>query len=458
MPRDWPHLPVSCTGTKPMEHTMLQSIRRAVEARVARALGVGLAAVATLPLTVIAQPESPPRVSEIRVDEALAGRTVQVVLVKDFMRIQNNGATLKGVEFERYLAPSDDEQIVLGRWVDAALDGGTVVPVSVVSTRADEGGNSIQRYRVSPLPARQGVRVTVTSLVARRERPAPQGAFPIPRPEDYPAEVRPFLAASEMVTRDHSLVKETAAEILAKTRDAYGVAAEIARLARERTYLPSGNIDHSLPTAAFVLKHGGSCCASAVAAAAVLRTCGIPAQVTYCPPPSYVHGVVRFWLNGHGWVRMDATSGTGQLPLVHDEQSLALVRLYDTPMEMEKIWYAYAWPYHNNDAEGEYRFWNGDEPARGVRFASHDEAEAVAERRVAGWVKEPFPHLEPGSWSAVLGSEPADTWKDWSALVELARAAVREKAVGPFGPIVERQPSLAPYVQAAERFGRDASP
>ena len=104
-------------------------------------------------------------------------------------------------------------------------------------------------------------------------------------------------------------------------------------------------------------------------AAAVLRACGIPAQVTYCPPTSYLHGIVRFYLDGYGWVRMDSTCGVGKLPLVQEERDLGLVRLFDMPIEMERISYAYAWPYHSTDRKGRYGFLAGGRRASSIRFA-----------------------------------------------------------------------------------------
>lgn len=421
---------------------------------------VGMLVVGAAFAGAVAQPEqAPPRVSEVKLAEALRGERAQLVLVKDFMPIRNKGGTLKAVEFERYLAPSDAEQFVAGRWVDAATDGGTPLPVSVVSVRQDEAGNVIQRYRLSPLPAKQFVTVTVTTLVARRERPEPTGAHPIPKRDAYPPEVLKYLDATAMVARDDPVVTAAAEKILAKTTGAYQVAAEIAALAKARTYLPSGaGGPEPKSLAALVLQQGGSCCGSAVAAAAVLRRCGIPAQVTYCPPPSYVHGIVRFWVHGHGWVRMDATSGTGNLPLIQEEGALSLVRLYDMPLEMEKLVWAYAWPWHNNDDDQEYTFWSEGQPVATVAFEARDEEE-IRKRGggVSGYVAEPFMHLEPGSWSALLGSEPigpGTPWKDWDALVAAAREAVNARTVGRFQAVVDKLPALTAYADRAESWCR----
>jgi transglutaminase-like putative cysteine protease len=417
------------------------------------------ACLAVVPAVAGQVPGAPERISDIDLGGALKGERVQLVLVKDFMPLRNDGGTLKSVEFERYLAPCDAEQFVVARWVDAANDGGTRLPVSVAGVREDESGNLVQRYRLSPLPAKQFVTVTVTTLVARRERAAPVGEFPIPRPEEYPPEVRVFLSDSKEVAPARDRVVGAAAEkILARTGDAYAAAREVARLAKSRTYLPSGTRPAD-SVAGHVLENGGSCCASAVAAAAVLRRCGVPAQITYTPPASYVHGIVRFWLQGYGWVRMDATSGTGKLPLMQGEDDLALVRLFDMPLQMEGVEIAWAWPYHNTDDKGRYRFWSDEQPVGTVRFAARDEEQAAANGGVSGFVDEPFPHLEPGSWSALLGSEKIEgAWTDWDGLAKTAREGVMARTVGVFGPVAQRVPRLSTYVEAAQRFDRRNGP
>jgi hypothetical protein len=323
------------------------------------------------------------------------------------------------------------------------MAGGTLLPADSPGAAPDPAGNLIQIIRLRPFPGRQAVSITTTTLVARRERPAPSGPFPIPAAESYPGEVRPYLTSTPMVVVDHPVVAETAKAILAGTHDALEVAAEIARRANERSYLPEGGVDASLPTSALVLKHGGSCCASAVAAAAVFRACGIPAQVTYCPPASYIHGVVQFYLDGYGWARMDATSGSAKAPLVQDAEDLRLVRVFDTPIRMEQIDYAYAWPYQHNDLVGPYRFLAGGAPTGQVRM--HQDAPGALP-----FVQEPFPHLEPGSWSAVLGSEMVEgAWADWAALAAASKAAL---IAGKVGPLVDL-PGAARYLNVAGSWG-----
>jgi hypothetical protein len=362
---------------------------------------------------------------------------IAVVAVKDFMRLQNSGEAIGSLQFPRYFPIIDDEQFVLGRWIGAKTDQGKRVAISIEKVEPDGNGNLIQTCGISRFPAETGVVITVTSLVLRRERAAPEGDFPIPPADAYPAEVRPFLRSTANIVVDHPDIRGKARELRAETDDAWEIAIAVAELMRENTYRQRGRPDPRLPTSARVLKHGGSCCGSAVCASAILRACGIPAQITYCPA-GYVHGIIRFHLRGYGWCRMDATCGVGKLPLVQKIDDRGLVRLYDMPIEMEKIEYAYAWPYHHNTIDDRYQFFSEGEPIAQVRFAARDEAEAAQEGRVAGRVSEPFPHLEPGSWNTVLVIEPWEIeYAEWTELAAASRTAVLAGEMGVF-PAVRR--------------------
>jgi len=383
--------------------------------------------------------------------EALRGKRVVLVLVKDFLRMKNTGPALRDVEFERYYPAVDAQQIVVARWVSAQSDAGESIPVSVANVAPDVQGNLIHTWRLSRFPEKQQVLVTVTSLVARRERPAPEGQFPIPAPMGYPPEVRPFLSSTAMVASDHPEIRKQAEEILAQTRDAYQVARRLASIMKAKSYKQIKRREPGLPTAVSVLRYGGSCCGSAVCAAAVLRACGIPTQLTYAPA-GYVHGIVRFYLNGYGWVRMDATCSVGKLPLVQTEEDLGLVRLFDMPIEMEAIWHAYGWPYHTSRADGAYKFRSEGRVCSAVRFAYKGEPGPDG---VAGGVAEPFPHLESGSWNKVLGSQPFEgPWRSWEALAQASRAAVLERTMGEFDAVTAKVPSLASLITFARDFGK----
>ncbi len=376
-------------------------------------------------------------------NEALAGNYVSFVLVKDFMLIANSGDAVREVEFERYAPAVDGEQVTIARWLTARSDAGEALPIAIARVTPDEAGNLIHTLALGRVPARDRVLVTLTSLVARRERPQPQGAFPIASPDEYPPDARPFLQATPMVAADHAEVRAQAEALLAESRDAYVLAGKLAALMAGKTYLPVKDYDPTLPAAASVLRYGGSCCVSAVGAAAVLRACGVPAQVTYCPA-GYIHGIVQFYLNGYGWVRMDATCGTGKLPLVQRGEDLGLVRLFDTPISMESQPAAYAWPYYHNDATGTYTFRARGVPCSTLRFA---ERETDLPGAPPGSVSRPFGHLESGSWNRVLGGEPLDgPWLEWDALRAASRAAVVGGSLGEFREVTARLPGAAAYI------------
>ena len=378
---------------------------------------------------------------EIRVDwrAVSAGALIPIVLVKDFMRLDNKGPDRADVEFKRYFIAIDSEQIVAGRLVDAKGEDGASIPISLARVEPDEEGNLIHTYRLSRFPAKQQVLVTVTSVVARREKPAPAGPFPIPKPEEYPAKVRPFLSSTEMVSRDHPEIQQQARDLLAKTRDALEIAARIAELMKGKSYTPVGQ-EGNLPTAVSTLRYGSSCCASAVCASALLRACGIPAQATYCPG-GYIHGIIQFYLNGYGWVRMDSTCGTGRLPLIQSEEGCRLVRILDMPIQMEALWNAYAWPYHHNDERGEYQFRSRGEVIDGIQFASRPPPAPKD-----GSVQDPVFHYEPGTWSLVLGTERNEgAWQSWDALCGASRAATSEGQCGWYPKLVNALPCLKGY-------------
>jgi len=368
----------------------------------------------------------------VPLDEALSGRVLTVTLVQDVMAIENTGPAADDVELLRYFPVVDDEQAVLARWAEATDQDGQVIPVTLGKVAADQQGNLIHTWSLGHVPAQQTIAVTLSSVVVRHERPAPQGRFPIPAPTDYPPEVRPFLAATPLVTSDHPEVVAESKALLEQTRDALELAQALAEVMRAKPYDQLPNADPALPTAASVLRSGGSCCGSAVAVTAVLRASGIPAQLTYAPK-GYLHGIVRFHLQGYGWVRMDGTCGNAQVPLMQKAEDLGLARLFDMPIEMEQITYAYAWPYHHNDATGEYAFRVGGQTRPELRFSN----------------------TQCWSRNRVLGGVPWDgTAEDWRALAEASRQAVSGPQLGEFAEVTAFLPAAAAYVEAA----RDSAP
>jgi hypothetical protein len=390
-------------------------------------------------------------ISPVSLQDAVDGRQVVLVLVKDFIRMENAGRAVQDVEFERYFPMVDEEQLVLGRWVAARTDDNQSIPISLAKVTPDGQGNLIHTWHLSSFPASGQVLVTVSALVARRERPRPKGPHLIPPAEHYPPAVRRFLQSSAMVASEHPEIKQIAEKLLKETQDPYVLAGNLAKMMKGKSYKQAAGADRiGVPTAVAVQRWGGSCCASAVSAMAILRACGIPAQITYCPA-GYIHGVTRFYLQDYGWLRMDSTCGVGKLPFVQDPGDLGLARLFDMPWEMENGWANYAWPYYHNDTQGEYRFLAGGAATKNLRFAHRRVAQEAEQGPAPGYTAEPYPHYEPGSWNRVLGGEAIDrSWR--SGEIEAAsREAVASKTIGAFAELIGRLPKSRSYVEFVER-------
>jgi hypothetical protein len=136
---------------------------------------------------------------------------------------------------------------------------------------------------------------------------------------------------------------------------------------------------------------------------------------------------------------MDATCGSARVPLVRDLDSRGLVRLFDTPIEMETQADAYAWPYYHNTLKGRYTVWSGGERVPHIRLAGRGETEAIAKRAAPPMphVAEPFPHLEPGSWNKVLRLlRWTVTDEAWARIAATSRAALVTDAEGPLGTVL----------------------
>ncbi len=387
---------------------------------------------APAPATHPISPPSPGPRGRVNLAEALAGKCVTLVNVGDVIRLENTGPAVADLELDRYLPAVDSEQVVLGRWVRAQTAEGQALAVAIAAVTPDTQGNLIQTLRLPSVPEKCQLAVILSSLVARRERPAPAGSFPIPAATDYPPEVRPFLEAGVDILRDHPEIRAVASALLAQTHDAYQVALRLAAIMKAK---PPGTTgwEQGLPVPINVLRHGGSCCMSAITAAAILRACGIPTQITYTCPPSYIHGIIRFYLPGDGWVRMDSTCGAGRLPLIQSEEQLGWVRLYDMPRELEAVKGSWGWPYMHYDGHGGYPYRCGGRPCRAVRGG----------------------HYENGVWGSgneVLGSVANEgVWLAWDDLVSRSRAAVMARTIGEFTTVTDRAPGVARYVAAMNR-------
>jgi len=391
-------------------------------------------------------------ISPISLKDAVDGKSVTLVLVKDFMRMENSGPSVKDVEFERYFPVIDEEQIVLGRWVTARTDDGQIIPISVAKVTPDSEGNLIHTWRLISFPEKCQVLVTVSSLVGRRERPLPVGKYSIPPPDKYPPTVQKFLKPTAMIASEHQEIKAIAEKLLQETKDPYVLAQNLAKIMKAKSYTAPADADLSnVPTAVAIQRWGGSCCGSAVSAIAILRACGIPAQITYCPG-GYIHGITRFYIQDYGWIRMDSTCGVGKLPLVQEPEDLGLARFFDMPIGMESEWGNYAWPYYHNDTKGQYRFLVGGIANEKIAFAVKPAASEKDKGPAEGYVTEPYPHYEPGTWNLVLGSEPAAGLRQsWDKIAAASRKAMLEKKMGAFTEVVNQLPKADQYVEFVEK-------
>ncbi|MEA3401325.1 MAG: HEAT repeat domain-containing protein, partial [Armatimonadota bacterium] len=355
----------------------------------------------------------------VSLERALEGRQLTLVLVQDLMRIENTGPQVRDVELQRYFPPVDGEQVVLARWAEAKTADRADIPIALAAVQEDTAGNPIHTWRLERMPEDQQVTVVVRSVVARRERRPPVGKFPILAAEEYPDEVRPFLRTTPMVAADHPEVAAEAEAILAVTNGALEFARELARRLRDRPYDQLPHQEHDLPTAVSVLRYGGSCCGSAVAAAAVFRAAGIPAQLTYVPG-GFIHGIVKLYLHGYGWVRMDATCGSAKVPLIQEATDLSRARLFDMPIAMEEIWFAYGWPYRHNDAAGEYTFMAQGQALETVRFLSQGSGQS--------------------SSALLTGIETQRIPATWQALMDASQEALLSEVLREFTAVTELIP------------------
>ena len=381
---------------------------------------------------------------------------VRFFLVKDWMRIKNAGDALEEVEFQRYFPVVDEEQIVLGRWVGAQTDAGEALAVSLARVAPDSGGNLIHTYRMDAFPAGEEVVVTVTSIVARHERRPPQGPYPIPAPDAYPAEIEPYLQATPMVAADHPEVVALAAQLRAQSSDALEVVTALCKHLHSLTYLPSSpnwmkdwNGGNGVPIAAVVLRYGHVCCPSADCAAAVLRACGIPAQLTYVPLGE-IHGITQLYLNGYGWYRIESTCGCAHVP----KYGYGTPCVFNTPIKMEGYNRAYLWPYFSSQESGPYEFLANGEVCQALQYTVAKGADGSIT-----YYPSPFRHVESGDGHVRLASEPfAGPWQDWLALAEASRAAAMDCTLGPFQAVVARVPQTAVYIQQGLNYQAPVTP
>ncbi len=363
---------------------------------------------------------------------------VRFWLVKDWHRLRNSGPRATNVEFRRYFPVIDDEQIVLGRWLEAR-DGQTQaeVPVSVIKVDADEDQNLIHTIRLASIEQNQEVTVTITAVVARHAKPAPVPPCLLARVNDYPEWATPYLSSTAMVPTDDPVVRQRAGQLLGRTQDAYEIVSEIVRIMKALPLPPtekrSAHPELSVP--AFVLQYGGFASQAAVTCAALCRACGIPAQLTYYPG-SGLTGMVDVYLPGYGYYRVQTAPGVAFVP----PQGFLLPRILNMPFEAESNPDGYMMPYHSAGDKAWVVLSDG-RPNPSIRSSN-----PVADGRLVVF-QEPFPHTECSTVAKDLGSEVFEgDWLAWDDLAKLAMEAVTGEQMGAFADVVETAPAAEAFI------------
>lgn len=137
---------------------------------------------------------------------------------------------------------------------------------------------------------------------------------PLPKAEDLPEEVRPWLAATACVQADDP-------QIVAKAQELRGESDNLIEIAERFTEFPRQVWEEEGPYASQLdavtaLTQRGSCTSNANLVAALFRASGVPARLLACYPtngqPLQTHYIVEYFLPGYGWVW--AESSVGQTP------------------------------------------------------------------------------------------------------------------------------------------------
>jgi hypothetical protein len=359
-------------------------------------------------------------------------------LVKDWLRLRNFGPPASNVEFRRFFPVVDDEQIVLGRWLEARdCQTQATVPVSLVKVDADDDQNLIHTIRLASMQQNQEVTVTITAVVARHAKAAPAPPCPLIKADEYPEWARPYLTSTPMVPAGDPLVRQYAGQLLAKSQDAYEIVSQIVALMKGLPSPPKekwgSHPELSVP--AFVLQYGGFGSQGAVTCAALCRACGIPAQLTYYPGQG-IMGVVDAYLPGYGYYRVQSAFGAAFMP----EQGFIPPRVLNLPLESEAEKDGYMLPYHSA-GDKTWVVLSDGRPNRNIRSWNFVQDGKLVQ------VPEPFPHLECSTVARGLGTEMFEgNWLVWEELTKLSMEAVKGMQLGAFTAIGEKVPTTKTIV------------
>ena len=131
--------------------------------------------------------------------------------------------------------------------------------------------------------------------------------MPVTPRKNLPNEVKKWLLPSDFIQSDHWRIKLRARMLKGTSNNVIEIAERIANFtANEIQY--EGGIQDAL----YTLKTGkGVCTGKANLAAALLRANGIPARILFVYP---MHFIVEYYVNSHGWIRMESTIGEMPYP------------------------------------------------------------------------------------------------------------------------------------------------
>lgn len=369
-----------------------------------------------------------------------AQNPVRFWLVKDWLRLRNTGPAVTAVDFQRHFPVVDDEQIVLGRWVEAC-DGKTRVKVPVALLRVDADGdqNLIHTFRLDGMQPNQEITVTTTAVVARHAKAPPKPPCMLVKAEEYPEWARPYLQATPTVPADDPVVRQQAQLLLAKTQDAYEIVTQIIEMMKKLPSPPSQRWtpQQTLSIPAFVLKYGGLNNQAAVTCAALCRACGIPAQLTYYPAQSLM-AVVDVFLPGYGWFRVQPVFAAAFVP----QAGFAPPRVLNLPIEAETHRDRYMQPYHTQ-VDGSWQVYSGGQPNGSIRSWSAVENGKAVQIDEGG-----IPHYECGTVMRGLGVEPFEgDWAAWDDLTKLSMEQMTTAALGAFTGLAAKAPAVKAVIE-----------
>ena len=204
--------------------------------------------------------------------------------------------------------------------------------------------NWIVEVHFNPLKAGQKVTLKWYSdvLVRPRNYDSLPASVATTKLAQLPPEVKPWLANTRCVQRDHPEITAQAKKLRAE--DVMQLARNIAQLPQS---LKAGNFQ-SLD-AVEALRHSGSCTSMANLAAAMFRANGVPTRILACYPtwagPLQTHYIVQFYVPDYGWVWLEST--TGDVPrLPYQDVIVAIVNPDDEERSFQSPrWAAQGVPY-----------------------------------------------------------------------------------------------------------------